>query len=222
MLPLGLGGLAVAGGLAYYLSSTAEPAVQETTPALIDVKTKESTKKQNEGKPTKKAVASASSSKRENENETPEHRVSVIEFPPGMRNTGAAAVNDTVPAPHPEGGNRVRGIGVARTPTKVEDASMTAKAIAKLQSEQNEQASRALVESHQSAWTDATNFNDLDSLSETQLKARIVQLATEIKDRTKWEAVRLKEFLAMKEKETADKYVCFVCCLFVEECYQTL
>jgi hypothetical protein len=28
-----------------------------------------------------------------------------------------------------------------------------------------------------------------------------------MKDRTKWEAVRLKEFLAMKEKEMANQYV---------------
>ena len=65
------------------------------------------------------------------------------------------------------------------------------------------------MESHQSLWSamDASFFSDLDSLSNAQLKARVAQLAAEMKDRTKWEAVRLKEFLAMKEKETADKYV---------------
>jgi len=54
---------------------------------------------------------------------------------------------------------------------------------------------------------DASYFADLENLSDAQLRVRIVQLATEITDRTKWEAVRLKEFLALKEKEVGDKYL---------------
>lgn len=46
---------------------------------------------------------------------------------------------------------------------------------------------------------------DLEQLSATQLQGRIVQLAMELKDRTKWEALRLKEFLAMKEQEVANE-----------------
>ena len=46
---------------------------------------------------------------------------------------------------------------------------------------------------------------DLDSLGERELRIRVVQLASEMDERTKWEAVRLKEFLSMKEKETAEK-----------------
>jgi hypothetical protein len=33
----------------------------------------------------------------------------------------------------------------------------------------------------------------------------VVQLASEMNERAKWEAVRLKEFLAMKEKEVGEK-----------------
>jgi hypothetical protein len=35
----------------------------------------------------------------------------------------------------------------------------------------------------------------------------LVQMTKDMEERTKWEAVRLKEFLAMKEKEVEDKYV---------------
>ena len=89
----------------------------------------------------------------------------------------------------------------------VTDTSTTKQAIEQLQSSSTEAAAKSLIESHQSLWTsmDATFFADLDSLSTSQLKARVVQLATEMKDRTQWEAVRLKEFLALKEKETAQE-----------------
>jgi len=53
---------------------------------------------------------------------------------------------------------------------------------------------------------DSEYFSDLDTLSESELRIRVVQLATEMSDRTKWEAVRLKEFLSMKEKEVGDNY----------------
>ena len=53
---------------------------------------------------------------------------------------------------------------------------------------------------------DSEYFSDLDTLSESELRIRVVQLATEMSDRTKWEAVRLKEFLSMKEKEVGDSY----------------
>ena len=52
---------------------------------------------------------------------------------------------------------------------------------------------------------DESYLADLDSLGERELRIRVVQLASEMDERTKWEAVRLKEFLSMKEKETAEK-----------------
>ena len=54
---------------------------------------------------------------------------------------------------------------------------------------------------------DTEYFADLDQLSPSDLRIRVVQLATEMSDRTKWEAVRLKEFLAMKEKEVGEKFL---------------
>lgn len=88
------------------------------------------------------------------------------------------------------------------------DTSFTNEAIRQLQSSATIEAAKSLVKSHQSLWAslDATYLNDLDDLTNTQLKARVAQLATELKDRTQWEAVRLKEFLALKEKEVAQQY----------------
>lgn len=54
---------------------------------------------------------------------------------------------------------------------------------------------------------DEAFLKDLEGLTMNELKIRIVQLASEMNDRTKWEAVRLREFLAMKEKEIAEKYM---------------
>lgn len=54
---------------------------------------------------------------------------------------------------------------------------------------------------------DETYLKDLEELSTSALKIRVVQLASEMNERAKWEAVRLKEFLAMKEKEVGEKYM---------------
>jgi hypothetical protein len=52
---------------------------------------------------------------------------------------------------------------------------------------------------------DMTLFHDLDQLNPTELKVRVVQLASEMKNQSKWEAVRLHEHLTRKEKEVAEK-----------------
>jgi len=72
-----------------------------------------------------------------------------------------------------------------------------------LENSQTLAAARAALRSD----LDADYFADLDKLSDSELRVRVVQLATEMSDRTKWEAVRLKEFLSMKEKEVGDKYL---------------
>ena len=52
---------------------------------------------------------------------------------------------------------------------------------------------------------DEAYLKGLDEASLSELKIRVVQLASEMNERTKWEAVRLREFLAMKEKEVGEK-----------------
>ena len=49
------------------------------------------------------------------------------------------------------------------------------------------------------------SLDDLDKMTQAQLKVRLVQMARDLEERTKWEAVRLQEFLNMKEKEVEDK-----------------
>lgn len=82
----------------------------------------------------------------------------------------------------------------------VEDATR------ELQSAHSDESSATLQKAHQAlrASIDESLYSDLDNLSVSELKIRIVQLGTEMTERTKWEAVRLKEFLAMKEKEVAE------------------
>jgi mitofilin len=72
----------------------------------------------------------------------------------------------------------------------------------------NKESDKALTEAHSElAKLSILNLDNLDDMTLTQLKVRIVQMAKEMEDRTKWEAVRLQEFLTMKEKEVEDKYV---------------
>ncbi len=65
----------------------------------------------------------------------------------------------------------------------------------------------ALIQAHVTmrATIEDSFLKDLDTLNENELKIRIIQLASEMGERTKWEAVRLREFLGMKEKEVDDK-----------------
>ena len=75
-----------------------------------------------------------------------------------------------------------------------------------LQSQLSQETSVALKEARKELAKLATlDAAELDGMTETELKIRLVQLAKDLEERTKWEAVRLKEFLAMKEKEVEDK-----------------
>jgi len=51
---------------------------------------------------------------------------------------------------------------------------------------------------------------DIDKMTQSQLKVRLVQMARDLEERTKWEAVRLQEFLNMKEKEVEDRFVLLI------------
>lgn len=65
---------------------------------------------------------------------------------------------------------------------------------------------RALSEAHRElAKLSSLDMDQLETMTEMQLKVRLVQMAKDMEERTRWEAVRLQEFLAMKEKEVEDK-----------------
>jgi len=189
LLPIGVG-LAGLAGIAYY----------NMAPGSAPVAKEESVPSDTEQQP-----AAEPDAKKQADSDGP-HRVVSIQVPSKMKGSSSGSKPPAIPT-HPEGGNRV---GVKpKAPELVVvnvDPVMTEEAIAALKESTAKRASEAVVESHVSLWSsmDESFFADLDSLNSSQLKARIVQLVTEMKDRTKWEAVRLKEFLAMKEKETAD------------------
>jgi hypothetical protein len=118
---------------------------------------------------------------------------------------------------HPTGGNRVSlamapAAAPAETKTVISeeeknDTSFTDRALQLLRGSKLAERESVLLHAHRDVLRqhDSSLFDDLDSLSVPQLKARVIQLATEMKDRTSWEALRLKEFLALKEKETSDQ-----------------
>lgn len=204
LLPLGAVGALAVGGAAYYYYNTLDDSKSSSSEAPIPV-VKEETKVQ---KPKSRNEVPAKTEASSNGN-----RVLSIAVPAKMKNT-ADCTTLALPPTHPEDGNHVT-LSWAHSHGSIpvvdqNDVSATKAAVEELQKSTTEQATAALVESHQTLWNamDAAFFTDLDSLNNAQLKARVVQLASEMKDRTKWEAVRLKEFLAMKEKETVDKCVC--------------
>lgn len=95
----------------------------------------------------------------------------------------------------------------AIVPPPAELEASVEEAVKELEKGLEEETSATLAKAHKSirARFNESLFSDLDQMSAAELRVRVVQLATEMEERTKWEAVRLKEFLAMKEKETADK-----------------
>jgi MICOS complex subunit MIC60 len=147
-------------------------------------------------------------------------RVVTIAIPPTMQNK-AVVEDEEEELPASSSGHRVlmRPSVPINTTTLPEEeaaaamdqpAAVTISALQELQqstSRQAEERTLSLLASHQSLVSASSMTSDLDQLSPSQLQVRVVQLATELQDRTKWEAVRLKEFLALKERETADQYM---------------
>jgi hypothetical protein len=58
----------------------------------------------------------------------------------------------------------------------------------------------AIMNSAMKKELDSTVLKDLDKLSEEELRYRVVQLAAEMGERVKWEAVRMQEFLRQNER----------------------
>ena len=131
------------------------------------------------------------------------NRVVTISLPKGTRRSGSPAGTVTE---HPVGGNRV-----AMPPKMNQEAVGTPKpsidaALQELRGQLSQESSITLQEAREElAKLSSLDAKELDSLSPTQLKIRIIQLSKDLEDRTKWEAVRLKEFLAMKEQEVQNK-----------------
>jgi mitofilin len=210
LVPVAILSLAALGGTAYYFDlfnltqqgediivvEEVEKAVKEEEPVAKEETAKTpSVTKDASGKADEKVTALTVSKEPAKAGGS---RVTSVQVPTKTTSTPAKAPS---PKAHPAKGNRV---AMAPPPSKEASAVEAAK---ELEVASLEETSATLAKARQSlrADIDQSLFADLDSLSTEQLKIRVVQLATEMEERTKWEAVRLKEFLAMKEKETAEK-----------------
>jgi hypothetical protein len=89
------------------------------------------------------------------------------------------------------------------------DGSKIMAEIEELKKELHKQSDKALTEAH-TELAKLTSMDvmsqELDFMTSSQLKVRLVQMAKDLEERTKWEAVRLQEFMSMKEKEVEDRY----------------
>jgi hypothetical protein len=101
--------------------------------------------------------------------------------------------------------------GETVTITKQVDTTLPSSksAVLELQSKSQSETSAALSAATSTLRNDLdqTFLADLDTLSPTQLRTRLIQLVAEMSDRTKWEAIRIQEFTSLKEKELGEKYL---------------
>jgi hypothetical protein len=223
-VPIGIAlGLGVGGASYYYYSTTTTTKAKSLVKKSLDNGDLTSSSSSSHTTPVDNSNTTATSSNFKDDDddsiteppaeETSGNRVSQIPASSKMQNaagssdtTTIATTTTTAEVDHPVAGHRVTTLLVPQKedPLPPIDTSMTDAAIAALQSETSVKTAQALIESHSTLAT--TTIQELEQLqSVVQLKAKILQLSNELQDRTKWEAVRLKEFLVMKEKEVAEK-----------------
>lgn len=204
-VPMILGGLAVVGaGVAYSqgwipgLSQHPEEAAEQKAAAAAAA-AGAVVKKDGDKEKAKDAPSTSSSSG---------NRVVKIELPKGSKRSAPPAASVIG---HPIGGNKVEMNPAPATTASGGDAShnnipTVDTALEELKSKLSQETSLTLQEARRElAKLSTMAMSELDEMSPTQLKIRLIQLAKDLEERTKWEAVRLKEFLAMKEKEVEDK-----------------
>ncbi len=143
---------------------------------------------------------------------------SIDAFSVGGRTSEAVAVTE-----HPSGGNRVTVEALSpKTPEAAPPANEASTVAAAVEAatdaaEAEKELStpglgkspidEELAKAHavMKATVDETYLKGLEDLSAGELRVRVVQLSSEMNERAKWEAVRLREFLGMKEKEVGEK-----------------
>jgi outer membrane biosynthesis protein TonB len=215
---------AAAGGAgAYYMDLIPDFSSSETLPvAAAVIKEEEEIVKKEEAPVVQKETEKETKQKETKQEETKKESAPV-ESTPAKEEKPAAALGNRVlnislpigstysapPKPiteHPFGGNRVTMEPVKES-ASTENAPSVNAALKELQRQiSQDDSTRSLIEAHKDLATLASmDLSDLDKMSMTQLKIRLVQMAKDMEERTKWEAVRLKEFLAMKEREVEDK-----------------
>lgn len=217
VVPFAIAGLVAVGGAAYFMGvipgmSTTEEEKKNVIVEEPVVAKEEEQLEQPDSVDTpvaeeEKKIDSVTTNEEEEETApatTTGNRVITIDVPnPSTRDEA-----DVVPAiSHPDGGNKV----TMEPPSKNKKKRVSALEAAKeLRLSSAEETNETLALAHKTLNNHDNDsllvLKDLDELNENELRVRVVQLMTEMGERTKWEAYRLKEFLAMKEQETADKY----------------
>jgi hypothetical protein len=173
---------------------------EASSPVVVEAKTAEAAPKEKSKVVVQTKAKEAPSSK-----DYAGNRVVTIALPKGSSTRSAPP--PPVATEHPFGGHKV-AMAPATTTTSSENAPTVDAALRELQTQLSQETSRVLGEAHHElAKLSSLDMSELDSMTSMQLKIRLVQMTKDMEERTKWEAVRLKEFLAMKEKEVEDKYV---------------
>lgn len=209
-IAIGVAALVAAGGGAYYyFGKEKQPAKKPASPEKKEKEEKKEEKKEKKKEekkePPRSAVQKEPSEPTSVKADDGSNRVIQIKLP---LNEGKRGDPSDMPAvSHPAGGNRVTGLPqsamIAPVSTTVSVKDSLKELQASIEKETSEVAKRANEEAMRSF--DTSLFDGLDDLDREQLKARALKLASEMHERTRWEALRLKEFLTLKEKEVADK-----------------
>lgn len=125
-------------------------------------------------------------------------------------NTAATETPAAKATTEPQTTIAVKSSIIPTSPSSFLDESKIMAEIEALRKELHERSDKALMEAH----TELAKLSSMDVMSQeldfmtsSQLKVRLVQMAKDLEERTKWEAVRLQEFMSMKEKEVEDRYV---------------
>jgi len=103
-------------------------------------------------------------------------------------------------------------VAVPLAASSIDESKILAE-IADLKKQLNQRSDSALGQAH-TELAKIGSFDimglDIDNMTPSQLKVRLVQMARDLEEGTKWEAVRLQEFLSMKEREVEDRYVLLI------------
>jgi hypothetical protein len=211
-LPLILGGVALVGGAGIAYSQGMIPGVSPHVEQVVAIKDTAKVEPLKKEVPSPKTTisttkpAQTADAKGEAAEAPIGNRVMTISLPVGSRRSTPPTTTTTE---HPVGGNRVAMSPKTATPETTNGPSPEPSvdaALQELKGQLSQESSITLQEARQElAKLSSLDIKELDTMTPTQLKIRLIQLSKDLEERTKWEAVRLKEFLAMKEQEVQNK-----------------
>ncbi|GMI41166.1 hypothetical protein TeGR_g14026, partial [Tetraparma gracilis] len=226
LLLVGVAAAAAAGGGAFYAKSNKEfretvssaapflrgPLEALADPAPATSPNKKAPKAEAKAKPTPppKAVAAQA----EPAKKAPEPKASPTASPKASPKAAPAAAKKAAPVPAPEPLKKAPSppvpapVAVPALPptTAAAPAAPPAVRAARISSIAQSEEELRVVSAALKKELDETVLKDIEKLDAPALRYRLVQLAAEMKERTKWEALRLSQFLAQAEKANSDRF----------------